>query len=61
MYEDMPHRLVIDKWKEFFYGNNSYCWNITGTVDNVKKFDQDYLINHKESLYTKDNLIITVA
>lgn len=61
MYEDMPHRLVIDKWKEFFYGNNSYGWNITGTVDNVKKFDQDYLINHKESLYTRDNLIITVA
>ncbi|MEY3197704.1 MAG: hypothetical protein RL023_349 [Candidatus Parcubacteria bacterium] len=26
MYEDMPNRLVYDKWKEWYYGDNSYGW-----------------------------------
>jgi len=61
MYEDMPHRLVIDKFKRYFYGDNSYGRSITGPVDNIKTFTQDSLFEHRNSLYTKDNTIIIVA
>mgnify|MGYP002346214739 CR=1 FL=1 len=61
MYEDMPHRLVIDKFKRYFYGDNSYGRPITWPAENIKTFTQDDLFQHKNSLYTKDNTIIIIA
>lgn len=61
MYEDMPHRLVMDKFKRYFYGDNSYWRSIAWPVENIKTFTQDSLFEHKNSLYTKDNTIIIIA
>jgi len=61
MYEDNPQRLVFDKWQEYFYGDNSYGWSTLWPEKNIKAFTQDMLFSHKESLYTKDNIVITVA
>lgn len=61
MYEDMPHKLVIDKRKEFYYGDNSYGRSTLGPASNIQTFSQDMLHKHKNDLYTKDNLIIVVA
>lgn len=61
MYEDMPHRLVYDKWKLRYYGDNAYGWPILGSADTVNTITRDDLFAHKQSLYTKDNLIIVVA
>lgn len=61
MYEDNPQRLVFDKWQEYFYGDNSYGWSTLWPEANIKSFTQDMLFAHKESLYTKDNIVITVA
>lgn len=61
MYEDQPTALVMDKWQEFYYWDNSYWWSTLWPVENIKNFTRDDLINHKLDLYTKDNLIIIIA
>jgi predicted Zn-dependent peptidase len=61
MYEDNPQRLVYDKWQRYFYGDNSYGWSTLGPEENIKSFSQDMLFAHKQSLYSKDNIVITVA
>jgi predicted Zn-dependent peptidase len=61
MYEDMPNRLVYDKWKEWYYGDNSYGRPTIGSEQTVNSFTREDLFRHKEALYSKDNLIIVVA
>lgn len=61
MYEDMPQKLVMDKWKQFYYGDTSFGWSIIGTENNILSFNQEMLQKHKHELYTKDNLIIVVG
>ncbi len=61
MYEDLPQKLVIDKFKLFYYGDNSYWWPILGPEENIKKFTRQDLFNYKESLYTKDNSLIIIS
>jgi predicted Zn-dependent peptidase len=61
MYQDNPAALVMDKWKEFYYGDNSYGRSTLGPKENVEKFTREDLIKHKADLYTKDNLIIIIA
>jgi len=61
MYEDNPQRLVIDKRQEYFFWDNSYGRSTLWPESNIKSFNQDMLFQHKNSLYTKDNIVITVA
>jgi predicted Zn-dependent peptidase len=61
MYEDMPNRQVYDKWKEWYYGDNSYGRPTIGSETTVNSFTREDLFRHKEELYSKDNLIIVVA
>jgi predicted Zn-dependent peptidase len=61
MYEDNPQRLVFDKWQQYFYGDNSYGWSTLGSEKNIQSFTQEMLFDHKQSLYTKDNIVITIA
>ncbi len=61
MYEDMPHRLVLDLFKEYYYGNNSFGWPILWPEENILKFNQDMLFDYKDKLYTKDNMVIVIA
>ena len=61
MYKDDPQSLVYDKWKQWYYGNNSYGRSTLGTAENVSSFTQEQLFEHKNGLYSKSNLIITVA
>jgi len=61
MKQDNPARLVFDKWKEFYYGDNSFGWSTLGPVENVQSFSQEDLFAYKEALYTKDNFIVVVA
>lgn len=61
MYEDNPPALVLDKWKGFFFGDNSYGRSTLWPVENIKKFTRKDLIDHKNGLYTKDNLILIVS
>jgi len=61
MYEDNPPSLVIDKWRQFFFGDNSYGRSTLWPVENIKKFTREDLIKHKDGLYAKDNLILIVS
>jgi predicted Zn-dependent peptidase len=61
MYEDMPNRLVGDKWKHRYYGDTAFGRPILGPVENVQAFTQQDFFDHKKALYTKDNLVIVVA
>lgn len=61
MYEDNPMALVLNKWQEFYFGDNSYGWSTIGTEANVSSFTQEMLFTHKNNLYSKDNLIIVVS
>ena len=61
MYEDSPISLVQDKWREWYFWDNSFGRLIIWTEDTVLSFTQDDLKKYKASLYTKDNLIIVVA
>ena len=61
MIEDNPARLAYYKFNEFYYWDNSYGWPIIWTEKNILGFTRQDLINYKNSLYTKDNLVIVVA
>lgn len=61
MYEDLPQKLVIDKWLRFYYWDNSYGWPTIWPVENIKSFWQNHFFEHKNNLYTKDNLIIVIT
>ena len=61
MYEDNPSALVLDKWKEYYFGDNSYGRATLGPKENVENFTREDLIEHKRDLYTKDNLIVIIA
>lgn len=61
MYEDMPQSQVVEKWQERYYGDNPFGWSTLGPVENIKAFTQDHFFAHKQSLYTKDNLIVVIA
>lgn len=61
MYQDNPPALAMDKWKGFFYGDNSYGWSTLWTIENIKNFTREDLIKHKNWLYTKDNIVIIIA
>lgn len=61
MYEDNPMALVSQKRQQRYFGDNNYGWPTIGTIENILSFNQDMLFQHKELLYTKDNLIIMIA
>lgn len=61
MYEDMPHRQVIDKRKTRYYGDNSFGWSILWPIENIHSFTPQHFFDHKQNLYTKDNLVIVIA
>ena len=61
MIEDDPARLAYYKFNEFYYWNDSYGWPIIWTEKNILNFARQDLINYKNSIYTKDNLVIVVA
>lgn len=61
MYDDRPDAKVIETWDRNFFGDNSFWRPIIGPESNVLAFTQQDLFDHKEQLYTKDNMVITIA
>lgn len=61
MYQDMPHQEVWNKWKRRYFGDNPFGWPILGLEENVRSFVHEDFLQHKDALYTKDNLVIVVA
>ena len=61
MYEDNPMALVMDKRQRYFYGDTSYGRSTIGTEANILAFTQEMLFEHKADLYSKDNMVFTIA
>ena len=61
MNQDNPHKVLWNKFALFYYGDNPYGWPVIGTEENILSFTQKDLFDYKNSLYTKDNLVIAVA
>lgn len=61
MYEDNPQRNIWTRRSRRWYGDNPYGWSILWPEENIQAFTQDHLFAHKQSLYTKDNLVIVIA
>lgn len=61
MKEDNPVQLLFDKWKTYYYGDNSFGRSTLWPEENILKFTQEDLFKHKKDLYSKDNLIISIA
>ena len=61
MREDDPMRLVYKKWTQWYLWDNSFGRPVIWTEKTVSSFTSSDLKKYRESLYTKDNLIIVVA
>lgn len=61
MYEDNPMAVALWRWQQFYFWDNSYGWPTAWTVENVAAFTKEMVIEHRNNLYTKDNLIIVVT
>jgi len=61
MNQDSPHKVLINKFLEFYYGDNPYGWPVIWTEENILSFQQKDFFDYKNSLYTKDNLVIAIA
>lgn len=61
MYEDNPMAMAMEKRQRYFYGDTSYGRSTIGTQENILSFTQEMLFEHKADLYSKDNMVITIA
>lgn len=62
MWQDNPRRVANIEWIKWYYGDNSYGRSTIWPEQNIiSSFTHDMLVEYKTSLYTKDNLVITVA
>jgi len=61
MNQDSPHKVLMNKFLEFYYGDTTYGWPVIWIEENILSFEQKDFFDYKNSLYTKDNLVIAVA
>lgn len=61
MYEDNPRSVLAEKWKRFFFGDRVRGRPIIGFEEQIRSFTREMVIDYKNALYTKDNLVITIA
>ena len=61
MNEDTPEDLALDLLANAFYGNRNYGRNILGTVENVRSFTVQNLLDYKKARYCPQNIVISFA
>ena len=61
MYEDSPQQLLRKKRSTFFLWDNAYGKPIIWYEETIKTFNREMLFAYKKELYTKDNILITIA
>ena len=61
MYEDTPSKLVHNKWDSYFFWDNPYGRPILWPVENIQKITAEDLFKYKNSLYTKDNILVVIS
>lgn len=61
MRDDDPMRLIYDKRNQWYIWDNNFGRRVIWTEETISTFTSSDLKNYRNSLYTKDNLIIVVA
>lgn len=61
MYEDMPARKVSDLFDEAFFAGHPLSYDIAGTGETVRSFDQSTFKDYMSELYHPENAIVVVA
>ena len=61
MYEDNPQQVLWKKRATFFIGDNAFGRPIIWYEETINTFSREMLFAYKEKLYTKDNILITIA
>ncbi len=61
MCEDTPEDILFDLLAESAFGKTGLGQTILGTVDNVRAFTREDLLNYIRERYTPENVIISVA
>lgn len=58
---DIPEAKLYVDWARNYFGDSSYWRSILGPEENILSFTQEQFFQHKNNLYTKDNMVIVVA
>ncbi|MFA6554598.1 MAG: pitrilysin family protein [Candidatus Paceibacterota bacterium] len=61
MYQDLPQRHVQNIFMEVLYGDTPAGWNIAGTEDNVRSFDQSHFKKYRANNYLSNSTTIIVS
>ena len=60
-WEDNPNSVLRKKRATFFIGDNDFGRPIIWYEETINTFTREMLFAYKEKLYTKDNILITIA
>ncbi|PIP51838.1 hypothetical protein COW80_05095 [Candidatus Beckwithbacteria bacterium CG22_combo_CG10-13_8_21_14_all_01_47_9] len=61
MFEDNPMRHVYDQFVSQVYSSTALGRPIIGLPENIKKMTRSHLVNHLQSWYQPQNMVLTVA
>ncbi|MDR6224224.1 M16 family metallopeptidase [Desmospora profundinema] len=61
MVEDTPDDIVHDWLSQAAMARHSLGFPILGSIDNLRRFDQEALLSFQEKYYTSDRLVIALA
>ena len=58
---DNPVREIYFQGRQFFLWKNNFSRRTLWYEENIRKFTKQEFLNYKNHLYTKDNMVITIA
>jgi predicted Zn-dependent peptidase len=61
MYQDTPMYRAGWDFEELLLGNHPLGWDTIGTEEFIRSVQQKDFLQHKDELYTPDNLVLTIA
>lgn len=61
MYEDSPEDVVHDKLSETVFKNSALAYPILGTINNLKSYTREKVLDYKNEQYTPERTVISIA
>lgn len=61
MYEDSPEDVVHDKLSEMVFKNSSLAYPILGTIDNLKSYTRERVLDYKKEQYSPKKTVVSIA
>lgn len=61
MYQDMPQRHIHDLFMNLVYGDQPAGWNIAGSEENVKSFNQNNFIEYRKEHYVAEATTVIIS